>query len=56
MKVTERAELAMLAVQGPRARELAAPCIDAEFRNAALALRPFFGMDAGRCPVGLIPG
>jgi aminomethyltransferase len=47
VKVSERAELAMLAVQGPRARELAAPCIDAEFRSAALALRPFFGMDAG---------
>jgi aminomethyltransferase len=46
VKVTERAELAMLAVQGPRARELAAPCIDAEFRSAALALKPFFGMDA----------
>ena len=47
VKVRERAELAMLAVQGPRARELAAPCIDAEFRSAALGLKPFFGMDAG---------
>ena len=47
VKVSERAELAMLAVQGPRARELAAPCIDAEFRSAAMALKPFFGMDAG---------
>ena len=47
LKVSERAELAMLAVQGPKARELAAPCIDAEFRSAALALKPFFGMDAG---------
>jgi aminomethyltransferase len=47
VKVKERAELAMLAVQGPRARELAAPRIDAEFRSAALALKPFFGMDAG---------
>ena len=45
--VVERAELAMIAVQGPRARELAAPCIAAEYRDAALALRPFFGMDAG---------
>jgi aminomethyltransferase len=45
--VTERSELAMIAVQGPRARELAAPCIAAEFREAALALKPFYGMQAG---------
>ena len=45
--VIERAELAMLAVQGPKARELAAPCINAEYREAALALKPFFGMEAG---------
>ena len=45
--VAERAELAMLAVQGPAARELAAPCIDAEWRDAALALKPFFGLQAG---------
>ncbi len=45
--VTERPELAMLAVQGPKARELAAPCIKAEFRDAALAMLPFFGMQAG---------
>jgi aminomethyltransferase len=47
VKVSERAELAMLAVQGPKARELAAPSIDSEFRDAALELKPFFGMDAG---------
>ena len=45
--VNERAELAMIAVQGPKARELAAPCIDTEFREAALAMKPFSGMDAG---------
>ena len=45
--VVERSELAMVAVQGPKARELAAPCIDAEYREAALALKPFFGMEAG---------
>ena len=44
---SERAELAMIAVQGPLARELAAPCIDADHRDAALALKPFFGMEAG---------
>ena len=45
--VTERAELAMIAVQGPHARELAAPSVNAEFRDAALALKPFNGMFAG---------
>jgi aminomethyltransferase len=45
--VAERAELAMIAVQGPKARELAAPCIDAEWRDAAMALKPFHGMLAG---------
>ena len=45
--VVEQAELAMLAVQGPQARQLAAPCIDAEHRDAVLALRPFFGLQAG---------
>lgn len=45
--VVERSELAMIAVQGPRARELAAPVIDAEYREAALALKPFYGMEAG---------
>jgi aminomethyltransferase len=47
VSVTERAELAMIAVQGPGARELAAPCIDAAHRDAALALKPFNGMFAG---------
>jgi len=47
IEVVERSELAMLAVQGPNARELAAPCIDAEYREAALALKPFYGMEAG---------
>ena len=46
VSVKERPELAMIAVQGPEARELAAPCIKAEFRDEALAMRPFFGMHA----------
>lgn len=45
--VSERSELGMLAVQGPKARELAAACIDAAYREAALALKPFNGMQAG---------
>jgi aminomethyltransferase len=47
INVNERAELAMVAVQGPQARELAAPCIGEEFREQALALKPFTGMFAG---------
>lgn len=45
--VTERTELAMLAVQGPQARELAAPVIGTEWREQALALKPFTAMHAG---------
>jgi len=45
--VNERAELAMIAVQGPNARELAAPCIDSEWREQALDLKLFTGMEAG---------
>lgn len=45
--VHERAELAMVAVQGPNARELAAPCVDAEWREPALTLKLFTGMEAG---------
>jgi len=47
IKVVERAELAMIAVQGPNARELAAPCVDADWRDATLALKPFNGLQAG---------
>ncbi len=45
--VNERPELAMLAVQGPDARELAAPLLDSEYRDAAVALKPFNGLKAG---------
>lgn len=45
--VTERAELAMIAVQGPKARELAGSIIPAGSRTAALALKPFCGLEAG---------
>lgn len=45
--VNERAELAMLAVQGPRARDLAAACLPGPVREAATGLRPFFGTEAG---------
>jgi len=45
--VTERPELAMIAVQGPKARELASVAIPSESREAALALKPFFGLETG---------
>ena len=45
--VSERAELAMLAVQGPNARELAATIVDDKWRDRALAMKPFYGMHAG---------
>jgi aminomethyltransferase len=45
--VVERRELAMIAVQGPKARELAASLVARQFRTPALALAPFTAMDAG---------
>lgn len=45
--VSERDDLAMLAVQGPSARELAGRILPADYRDAALALKPFFGLEAG---------
>ncbi len=46
--VRERAELAVLAVQGPAARELAAPCIDEAYRDDAMTLKPFTGMESSQ--------
>jgi aminomethyltransferase len=37
----------MIAVQGPKARELAGSIIPAGSRTAALALKPFYGLEAG---------
>ena len=47
VEVAERTDLAMLAVQGPDARELAAGILPGGGREAALGLAPFFGADAG---------
>lgn len=47
VRVSERGELAMLAVQGPKARELAAPVIDEQWRDQALLLKPFTARYAG---------
>ena len=45
--VAERPELAMIAVQGPEARAHAATLIDDQWREAALALKPFCALEAG---------
>ena len=47
VEVLERAELAMIAVQGPLARALAADLIDQQWRDAVLALKPFSALQAG---------
>lgn len=44
--VTERPETAMIAVQGPEARQLAATVIPEKWRETALALKPFMALEA----------
>lgn len=44
--VTEHPELAMIAIQGPQARELAASQLSEKVRAAALALKPFNALAA----------
>jgi aminomethyltransferase len=46
--VRERADLAMLAVQGPEARGKTAMLLSSQGASAALALQPFFGSDIDR--------
>ncbi|QDF67979.1 glycine cleavage system aminomethyltransferase GcvT [Shewanella sp. SNU WT4] len=45
--VTERAELAMIAVQGPNAKERAARVFTSEQVAAVAGMKPFFGVQAG---------
>ncbi len=47
VEVVERAELAMIAVQGPLARALAADLIGQQWHSAVLALKPFNALQAG---------
>ena len=47
VEVSECTGGAMIAVQGPNARELAAACIDDEWREQTLALKLFTAMEAG---------
>lgn len=48
VSIEERADLAMLAVQGPSSREVLAALLNESDREAALALKPFFGCECGR--------
>ena len=47
LEIIERVDLAMIAVQGPKARELVGELLDPEDREPALALEPFFGRVCG---------
>jgi aminomethyltransferase len=47
VELTERIDLAMVAVQGPNARARVAELLPAEHRDAALALDVFFGHELG---------
>jgi len=52
VNVTEQTDTAMVAVQGPRARELAAGVLPSELRGAALSLGPFSATGLGDVFVG----
>lgn len=47
VEVTERPEYAMIAVQGPNAKEKTAKVLDAEQQAAVEGMKPFFGVQAG---------
>ncbi len=47
VEVSERADVAMIAVQGPKARERAATALPESAREAALALKPFNAAELG---------
>jgi aminomethyltransferase len=47
VKLLERRDLAMLAVQGPQARQRCATLLSSEAACTAMALRPFFGAPLG---------
>jgi len=52
VRIEPRDDLAMLAVQGPAARELAAPLLPEQMRAAALALKPFHAIEGAGAFVG----
>jgi len=44
--ITERTDLAMIAVQGPKAREIASKLLPPDLQAPALALKPFFAVES----------
>ncbi len=50
--VTEQPDLAMIAVQGPNAREKAVAALPEEIRDAAMNLKPFFALSSKSVFVG----
>jgi aminomethyltransferase len=52
VSINERADTAMIAVQGPAAREIAAGVLPESLRDAALALKPFSALSSGGLFVG----
>ncbi len=48
VRVLERRDLAMLAVQGPMARERAATLLSSEAASVAMSLQPFYGTQIGQ--------
>jgi aminomethyltransferase len=50
--IDRRRDLAMIAIQGPQARAVAAALLPADRRDAALAIAPFFAADGARWFVG----
>ena len=47
VSIDSRDDLAMLAIQGPQARAMAAPLLPSALREPALALKPFFATEQG---------
>jgi aminomethyltransferase len=47
VEITARRDLAMIAVQGPQAREMALPLLPETLRGAAAELKPFFATSEG---------
>jgi aminomethyltransferase len=52
VQVTERAELAMIAVQGPQARAKVYQVLDTAMRTAAQSLEPFYAANVGGMFIG----
>ncbi len=52
LRITERDDLAMIAVQGPQARELAASLFPAEVSHRLLEMAPFVAAELGRVSAG----